>query len=217
MEKIKTSYKIEIRPSVLYLDDIEQICNVFQESNAEIKIKTDDYMFKNVKELTKLNTEFISTLHISSTNPYISLDFTKANISIYAEDTLIARGICDKIKSILNRCCKKPWWLYDAIACSTLGICIIILPSLTTVFLLLGGKIDGVLWFPCIFLGSFLFSIILLRLGWAISVTKHSTIYLKRRSCVDPFWKRKKDDIILIILTAVISSSLTLLVAKLFK
>jgi len=73
LKKITKAHGERIGPVKLYLDDIEAIVAVFSEVSSETKITTDEYAVESIDQLKQLKREYFNEMHISISDPYVSL------------------------------------------------------------------------------------------------------------------------------------------------
>lgn len=202
MLKLVKSRHEYLSPSVLFLDDIERIIEIISKVSDEIKITTNEYELESVKELSELNKQYITELHIDSHKPSISLDLESQDIRLYlGEVTPEARGILEEIKDVLCSRRRKFWSLF-----SRKGFITWIIFSGVSFFLPEGRIWDSALIF--LFIPLFTFWI---WWSWKVVFHEYSLIFLKE-SRQESWWKRNKDKIIVGVIVGVVISIVQALV-----
>ena len=102
MKKISKPLGEHLKPVKLHYDDIEEIYQVFSESDGQIIVEADDFEIEQLEEILKINKPFFTNLSVTLRQPYVSVHFKDDRVWLYAnEDTPIQRGIFEKIKTIL--------------------------------------------------------------------------------------------------------------------
>ena len=205
MEQITKSKRTDLKPLVLYFEDIAKICEILSEISSEIEIETEDYKLNNIEEITELSEKIIYSLNISTSNPYVSVDFRPSSASIYiSEDNATQRGILDKIKQYLESKQRKLAWLANnsGLAGATLG-------SSSWFFLFGIPKNDK-------YLVSYGILVALLGAFWSFYGHRNqfryfSIIFTNSKNDVSSFFTRKKDDIMVAIISAGIGALITYL------
>jgi hypothetical protein len=198
MKKKKQSHIENLRPVILYLDDIEQIVEIFKTISDKVEISTEEYKYENISELQNLSDERLSDLNIEIKEPYVSLGFKKCNVSLYrADDDAVTVGLCEKLKEFLFRHTRKfsrimyivpIWSFFIGVGSSTLVI---------------GTHRSDVnrIFIGCIVLAC---GIVLTLISWYLRFNRFSTIYLQRKKEFPSFWKRNKDELVVNILVGCI-------------
>jgi len=209
MQKLTKSLSEHLPPVKLFLDDLEQIVEILQEVSKKVKISTNDYAFEDLKELVNKKYESINKLHISISDPYVSLDLESYGISLYIEkDEPISRGLFEKIKQILIQR-KRPfgwlltnWYLAGIFAGISIPLLIIGIEKNISSFIIL-----GIIPFGCI-------AAIWTVYGLRNQSKSNSIIIPKYKNEAPSFIKRNSDKIILIIFSALAGGIITFLVEK---
>lgn len=200
MKKIRTHISENLKPVTLYLDDMIKLVEIFQEVSDAIYIEFDNYEIDNINEIVNLNLESTNLLKIRSQNPYISIDFSKNSIYLYAQDdTVIQRGCFEKIKGFLSTKIRKSTYIYHSpiLSGSFIGFSLVLLIinikseiynhiALYSIILVM-----GVLW-------SFF--------GVKDKLNNYSIIYTKTRISSPNFFKRNQDSIIVAIIGALVGA-----------
>jgi len=195
--RLPQSYS-EAYPQVkLYLDDVEEIVKILKEISNEIEIKTEEYAFSDVSELTKTYAEDFTNLEIGSRNPYINIAFRRYRLSVYAsEQTLAILGAIQKIKDLLRK--RKRSWILRRYY-------LVILIDTTLTLILARGVTS---WFSVAPLPIDLLNGIVVVLNfsliWKSYKIPHSLIIPQRRLERISFWKRNRDQILVGIICAIL-------------
>ena len=215
MKKLLKSHSERLDPVKLYLDDIERILDIIRETCPETTMETDEYAVGEVAQLESLGRDSINTLDIECSRPYITLQFRPYVTSLYiGQDTAEARGVFEKVKTVLVANRRRPQWLISNLWFATwLGV-----PSLLLFFAALERRsvaagAAAILGFVLAGAGTW----------WAyeLAIHRHSVVVLRRRSQGASFWKRNRDRIITGIILSVIDlaagSMFTLLIQWLLR
>jgi len=208
MKKIKKFLRIDFGLTKLFFDDLEEIINILKEASEKIDINTEDFQIESMEEFGELDKEDLNILRVETFNPWIVLDIQPRESYIYAgEDTLITRGVLDKIKSIFRRRRYKFSWLASEFI-SKISSPLIIL--LLFDYLILDKK--------AIFMILVIIFSSLSIVNTIFIFSLKNRITLAKKSDKKSFWRRKKDDIILAIISALIGSVIgaivTLIITK---
>lgn len=213
MKKIIKSRSESLEPSRLYLEDIEDILESFSKVTDDIIITTTDYELSGIDDFKKINEECLTELKISSSKPYISLDFTKSDTRIYiSEDVPESRGIFEEIKEIIQSRRNKSSRIIQS---PTLSGAIIgfsfwfILPAVMNMRYK-GTVLEDVNDNNGLLLGTgilvLVFGIIHSKWTLDIRIKKHSVIYLRRKSESPSFFRRNQDQIIIATFSAIVGA-----------
>lgn len=106
----------EYSPIKLYLDDLENIEEVLKSSSDIVSIKTEDYEYDSIDELcnhVKAKTVRIKTLEFKTSNPYISIEFTKSRARVHVSSSDKNAGIFFKLDQIISSRTRNPKWLFS--------------------------------------------------------------------------------------------------------
>lgn len=102
MKKIIGSHGECLPPVFLYLDDIEQIVDVFKEVATSVNISTGENELESLSEIDQLGKKTLHSFYLSIREPYISLDMQPYRIWLHIhKDDPLSRGVFEKIKKIL--------------------------------------------------------------------------------------------------------------------
>lgn len=201
MEKITKSISKEYAPVVVYLDDLEAIENVLLEKSTHIEIKTEDYKYSSIKELSeKSKNKRIQKLHIESTNPYLNIEFDKLWTRVYCSlDSLEAAGIFWKLDQIIKgtRRLGKLSFFYKFSALWIINGIMVLVSKFLSLNLIIAQSVSVLL---------LAFTLWILY----INLTRHSEIVLIYKSSKITFWNKNKDAIIVNLITALVTFALTL-------
>ena len=210
MKRKEKPSSVEIPPVRLFLEDLEEIEEVYKKYCKELKIETEDFEFDSVEELKNIGKDKLNSLSFNSHDPYISVNFSPSNARIYSsEPDPKSVGIVAILKNILD---KRLTPLRHLISKWVLIILNILLFISVMAFLILKDLNENMNIIAIIPLSFFIFWILWMMWGWRFDIKKHSVIYLKNRSSKKNFFSRKKDDIILAIISSIFGCLLTLLV-----
>jgi len=185
MEKINKPIRKEYLPVVLYVEDLEHIIDAFRVGGNKIEVRTDEYSFSSVSELSDhYGVQQPKYLIISSSNPFVELDLRKSETSYYiAGGSKDAYEIAYKLDKILSARQRIPSWAY-----STYFVFSFFFLGVMLGYWVKGAILPGLVWY-----------------GWAayINLYKHSKIVLEKRNNKRGFFKRNSDTIILLLIGAV--------------
>jgi len=202
-------------PARLFLDDIEKIIEAFKEiSDTTVSLENEVAYFENAEDLKNLKSEFITSLTINSAKPYVSLDFEPDGIRFYAaEDTLLSRGLLDKVRTIL----RPRQHIYLNKKCQGFFAFITgILGGLSLILIFYGIRKFNylILFFSAIlFLIAYLFA----KFDYDLFYKKYSIIFLYKKSDKISFWKRNREQITIEIIIGIVLLVLALLADQGFK
>ncbi|MGA2504299.1 MAG: hypothetical protein ABSG01_09440 [Anaerolineales bacterium] len=208
MEKLLKDVSASFEPSVLYLDDIEHIIEIFKEASDKVNISTADYAIEDLNQLSKLKYESLNELNISIDNPHLSLHLKPDYLMLFtSKNDLLSIGLFEKIKAFLLKKRRPFIWLINNFV-------------LWSIFSFIGlysftGSLQNHYW-----IGATLSSILIIILGFwiwyyfRVQFKIHSVIILKNRIQAPSFWKRNSDKIWLIIMSALAGGIITFLIEK---
>lgn len=203
------SFSIEFPPATIFIDDIEDIYKIISSVSEEVEISSDKYSFESLDELKDFKGK-ITQLKISGSRPSISVNIDKW-VRIYAsEDTVITRGLAEKVKFIIeprikkfntkNKNSKLLWVIFTGSWILSFTITDFAPKQYKTVSILS------------------LFSLGAISLFWDYytSFIRHSTIKFSFAKNSPSFWVENKDKIIVGTITGIIGSMITLVFKKMF-
>lgn len=201
MKKIPKSIFVKISPAILYMEDLEEIEEIYKDNFEDYKITVkskeleNDFEFGSVKELTEnFNKKNIYKLHdlsFESYNPYINIYFRNIEVKIYSSNNDVKSiGITSKLKNATD---KKPF-SYKFLTNK-------ILLFISLFFILLLDRLINEIYPLIIIALLFLF---LLWGFWLYNIfeNNYSTIRLKRRSEQKGFLTENKNNIMLFFISA---------------
>lgn len=209
MERKKKSLGEQLKPVILYRDDLEKIIEILNTGSGEIKIENEEYQFNSLDELESLKKDFITDIKLSQLTPHVSVSFTQSSIWLFAlDDSPASVGIYGQIRNyILSRRRKLAWFTENsALGGACIGFSVWFLlseRSLYNLFLAFSVLALGALWSWNSFRGKFKRHAII-----------YPMIYRKERF---GFIGRKKDEIWLAIIAAILGAFITLIFTKLFN
>ncbi|MBI4447236.1 MAG: hypothetical protein HY645_15195 [Acidobacteria bacterium] len=211
MQKLTKSRGEHLKPVKLFLDDIERIVATLREVSSEVEITTDEYVLADLSQLSDLKHECLTTLKLLNRNPYLAVDLEPSRVWLYiAEDTPTARGLYEKVRSILVQQ-RRPF----ASALISWWFPLMISAGMVTAFLI--GTIQSN---PlAVGLGLVLFGFALWGMWYSHRVVtgRYSIIIPKRRRESPSFLKRNADRIILAMISAIAGGIITSLLSSLIS
>jgi len=215
MKKLIKSHSERLGPVKLYLDDIERILDIISETSHETTLLTSEYALGAVGDLENLGCESINKLIIECRELYLTVELRPYVAELYiGQDTAEARGVFEKVKTVLVANRRRPYWLIR-------NLWLAVLPSAPVTWLLLDAlERRSVLAAAAAILGFFLMGA---GTWWwyELAVHRHSVVVLKRRKERTSFWKRNRDriatGIILSVINLVAGGLLTLLIQWLLR
>jgi hypothetical protein len=178
----------------IYYDDIVEIVSILKELNpSEIKISSDNFIFDNIEDLLDFGKKRISTLTITSCNPYIGIEFRPNYIRLFsAEDKHEIVGAIHKIRLFLKT--KRPFFAFH-IHMYRDEFLFMALYSLLTI----GCGLTIVLYFkpPMVYaiLYGFVMHFLVMTYYFVVYTINYSSIFLIKQAEYTSFFARKKDDI----------------------
>lgn len=209
MRELKKGISVYFPPVRLYLDDVEELFNILKKHAKSVNIETEKYELDDVTHLKEIKSDKIHKLTLSTSSPYISIDFENDSARIYfSEDTTLNRGILSEIEDVIKRCRRRfahifhkshpSFWL-PAVAGA----------SLVQVYKYTKGWPFGVI--AALILTPIVLGFIF---DWKIDFNQYSTIILSERHKQDTFFKRNRDGAIVGIIIAIVTAALTWLLVK---
>ncbi len=217
MEKIKNPIHKKLPPLVLYLDDIQELCEFLKViAKRPVIIETCNYKLNTLEELSKLKEEKTNSITFKCDEPFFSIELHKSGGFIFISKTKIedveAEGIVASIEKILLPHRKS--FVFSTVSNSYLGS---LLLGASTTQLVIGkiGKSNNLILY-LFALALFIISVFWTILGFRLSIKRYNTVFLKLRKESASFWKRNKDQIIVgvvtAVITAIVSSFVTVLI-----
>ncbi|AHF08586.1 hypothetical protein [Desulfitobacterium metallireducens] len=194
MKKIVHSYSLYIPPGNYFIDNLLEIYEKLRSVSLDVKITSNDYEFESFEELRQYNQD-IKEISFSITQPYITIEINKW-VWIYTSDDIpFNRGMVEQLRDI----CLKQVKPFNSKSQSGSKLSNII----TILFLSVGGFILGK--------QKNLIGMFFLIFGWSYwfwdyytSLHRQSSIKLKPKEDVPPFWIANKDKIIIAFISAIL-------------
>lgn len=205
MKKIPKSVFIKISPVVLYIEDLEEIEEIYKDNFenyeiiAESKKLENDFEFTSIKELeedfNKRGIVKLNNLSFEAHDPYIRTEFENIDAMIYSSDNDVKSiGIINKLKNATNKGPKFYKFLNYYSALISVFIFLLIGELLSKMEMDI--IINIILWLLYVLWYIWLYNLLM---------KNYSTIYLKRRNLQKSFLSENKNKIILALIFAFIS------------
>ena len=191
-----------LKPVRLYLDDLENIVEMFKSRGFEIELSDSDYEFDSLEEIKDYRGKKIRVLNLNSKSERvlhdIKIQFSKRHIwlSRHSDDENILL-LWHELKDFLK---SKLYWHQRVLDFNIWGLILLLSPSFIFYPMIFGASsslVKEMMWFlfPCI-LGPLFISIL-----WT---WYFPGLYVDRRFRVLNFWQRNSDNIILLLIGAVL-------------
>jgi hypothetical protein len=115
MKKIDKSISKNYLPLKLYLEDLENIEVILKEASKSLSIETEEYKFDSIADIkSNLKRDRIKELHLKTSDPYITLDFTPLWARVYVSSSETnGAGIFYKLNQIIESRTRFLKWLYS--------------------------------------------------------------------------------------------------------
>ncbi len=200
MRRLTRSHSEDLKPVLLYRDDLEEIERIFKEVSDDIGIRTDEFRLDAVEEVEGIGHSVISSLKFDISNPYVSLEFAPSWLRLYiSRDDNESRGVFEKIKQVLSKCKRKLGWITHSHRPIFLGMCV------------LGLNMIEAFWFMerFFFIGAIaalVFYVILIPLTEHTRLKQHCIIYTNKKETSPSFWERNKDQLAMSVISAVLGA-----------
>jgi hypothetical protein len=211
MEKLSKHIRVKLPPARLYLNDLREIESILKEHCEVLSLAAEGYGFASIDELKDLKVKSINELNISSSKPFISLDFSFADSYIYSRrDDANIHGMIVKIAEFLKGRRKwsgflKSYKLYFVMVVFVFGL-----------QWLIASSIPSTVWVKD---GAALLSSLILMLGWIYITDKriaYNVINLYERvGEKEGFFKRNQDQIVIRLLFTILGVILGAMAVKL--
>ena len=212
MKKKIQTYSQNFKMPCLFREDLENIEEIIKKelNPGEYKLDLGSFEYQEVKEILE-NIDPINELHIQTSSPCISIDFTKFSSRIYVgDDDIKTVGAVKKITDIILK--KERRWLWRFSKSAEW------LPPLlffSIIQLLAWDSARASSWFIIVII------LILLVIWWIIgyqsSLKKFSIIEFGYKKNKSNFFIKNKDTIIVNIIVALTSILATIFFQKLLK
>lgn len=213
MKKIPKSIDIKISPIILYIEDLEEIEEIYKNNFEDYKIIAeskkleDDFEFASIKEFAedfnKKGIAKLNNLSFGAYNPHISIEFKNTDAIIYSSDNDVKSiGITNKLKNIVD---KRPkfYKYFDSIYLYFLILLLLLLANI------LPEPIDIVVKVLLT-----LFFIIWSFWRYNLLTKNYSVIYLKRRNLQKSFLLENKNKIALALIVSLIYIFREIIISK---
>lgn len=196
MKQVSQSKSIDLPPTELYLEDINELFQVIQGVAKDVRIEVPGYELETPDELgalaQKLPEKVLHELRIMASEPYLTLDFYPHSSRLYISDqTLELLGVQTKISELISRRKQALWWAMNPW----------MVPVLGPMAIYVGAQFNK--WV----LGAV--SVIVTAVYWWMYrrlFRRYTIIFLKSRKEHDSFWERNQDKIILAVLSALLGA-----------
>lgn len=210
MQKIVQSLGEHLKPVWLYLDDVEQIVEIFRQVSSDVSISTKEFALSDLKQLTELKKEFITDLHIQIREPYVSLSLESNRIWLYAQkDEAVSRGLFEQVKQVLSKNKRS----FDQLLQNSALLGLFMGSSFP---LLAIGIRESTSWLIFLSVIMIMVSILWGWYGYQDRFKRYSIVIPKYRIETPSFWKRNSDAFLLSIFSAIIGGIITLILVKVF-
>lgn len=210
MRELKKSISVDFPPVRLYLDDVEELFNILKKHAKSVNIETEKYELDDVAHLKEIKSDKIHKLTLSTSSPYISIDFESGSARVYiSEDTTLNRGILSEIEDVIKKCRRRIAHIFHK-SHLEFYLPVVAVVSVVQAYEYMKGWLFGA------FAALIIIPTVLgLVFGWKIDFSQYSTIVLSERHKQDTFFKRNRDGIIVGIIVAIITAAITWLLVKL--
>lgn len=211
LKKKSSSHWDKLRPVKLYLEDIRNISEVYEENKIQYSIDIDDYEIESIDDLSMVQKPYITKMKFDSPSHWIDIWMDPYGTEVHYPDDPLSIGIANKLKNILKKRTNFISYLTGE------NLCMVYIFIFTIIFmLLLPSKGSFPLYRPTAII--FIISIILYFIGSMFLFSKqHTIIYLKEKSSEPNFFIRNKDKLYLLIIGAILGFLFTIISQMLFK
>lgn len=196
MKQISQSKSVDLPPTELYLEDIDELCQIIRGAAKNVRIEVPGYELESPDELAALSkqlpTKVLHEFKIKAREPYIILEIYPHSSHLYISDqTLELLGIQTKITEFMIQRRQTFWWAMNPWLVSFLA----------PIAIFAGAKFNK--W---VFGATAI--IVIAAYWWTYRRTfrSHTIFFLSSRKERDSFWMRNRDKIILAILSALIGA-----------
>ncbi len=232
MEKVRRAYSKFYPVLRLYLDDIEELIQLFKKYYNEVSIVIDDYIINDNVTISDIKKEAVSSFSIQS-HPYydkdskvlrgrITLELTQsyALLRIANDTDPFLLGIASQIDTVLMRRKSRLDLFTSAKTVSRIAL---VAGVLSMALGLIGIFISRAYLSKPFSMADFMAGLLCMTIGlgtfviwstWAYNVRnkRYCLIYLTAYHAKSNFFKRQKEQIFLLLIGAVIGSVVTVLV-----
>jgi len=175
-------------PAVLYLDDVEDICDIFARVNPEVTLRLDGYELGTLADASRLKSLETTDLQIKISDPYSIFEVSGHQFWVYIGDKsdLTSVGLMNATKGIVE---KRRLWSIT----SVWGNLLTLLPVLVVLGLVFvlprDSRPDAVLWLVVAFpLLSSAAQLVALR-----NIRRGGRVILRHSGAQPNFWKANRD------------------------
>jgi hypothetical protein len=103
MEKIDKSISEDYGPVVLYIEDLEEMIDVFSESGGELEFISGDCKFDSIDELTDhFKNNYPNSVNLKQSKPYINVEIGENKSSLFASSSKEAAYIVYRLDKIIK-------------------------------------------------------------------------------------------------------------------
>jgi|WetSurMetagenome_2_1015567.scaffolds.fasta_scaffold299480_2 hypothetical protein len=196
------------QPTRLFLEDLEQIYSIINDTMGSVSVENDDYEFENLQDLLELKSPSLTNLKLVGYKgkwPQIFFFINPGSIHIRIDkDEPSLLGTIEKVKEIITA--RKRYPMLSPAIKLLLSCVPFVLVLSSLIYLFVSRKPDGAFY-------------TLIGLSWLLivpvlflNIPPRNQIILAYSKNVPSFWKRNSDGIIV----ATITSILTLIIGFLF-
>jgi hypothetical protein len=207
MEKIKKSNNVTLPDTILYLESVVEIIDIFVKNTSECSIEIDGFKLENADEINNLNNKIVKEIDIYTRNPHVSFRYSELGAKLeYEGDNVIASGIYFSVYDIFKSHKRKYTQKLRFVLTSIL-ICFFMI---TPLFL---GLIKINLFFQLP--ASIIFPIIACVMLSKASLLSTSRLYLYKNNK-----EKKKIDlsqIIIPVISSIVTAIVTFILTRLFS
>ena len=207
MKKLSKGAGESPKPSKLYLDDLEEMFEVFSSTGQNAKILAAGFEMESIDELASLPDRTLHELEMRCFDPYVSMDFRPTTTWLWrGDDSNTSRGAVERIRTIIARRRRRFSWIEGpAFSGVSGGLAVTLLGE--GAFLLITLHPAGI---AAVVAGAVL---VMPSIRFFRGRNSHTTIVLSRRVEAPGFWARNNDRLIVagitIVLTAVVTWAIT--------
>lgn len=205
MDRIGNRSFEDFPATTLFLDDVRDIIEVFEDTCQRFEVKANEYKITSASELGDLAAKFpggrLDDIYIQGYDPYVSVDLRSFRVRAYvSDDTPVQMGVVAKVREIVDR--GKRWT-----ATPVLYVPGWIL-SMLGVGLLVWDR-------PALGVSAMSFAASATALSWLMLKRQSVIVYAIERGTRSGFFKRKRDEVVLALIAAAAGSLITYVTTKL--
>ena len=196
MEKVRKqkSFDQSYRSVVLWSEDLAEIMSLLSEKAKDVRLSTDDYIFKTVEEAKEhFGSQVQFAMEITSSSPFVRLEFSRMAVRLHVSSGPQSAQLFHDINAVLVRRQRSAfyswWWLVPIVLA---GVASRFFPEQENAITV--AQLVCTAWYL-----------------WVLFVTlrRTSVITLQRRSEARPFFERNKDQLILLLIGGVVGGLIT--------